>query len=76
MIHGLKRRFQEWFRPPEPLPVASGMLVLPPRAATVCEVDRARKRAASRKRAQNLGYRTNRWGLITRNDPLDSHLLM
>ena len=52
MIHGLKRRFQEWFRPPEPLPVASGMLVLPPRAATVCEVDRARKRAASCNRAQ------------------------
>jgi hypothetical protein len=28
------------------------------------------------KRAQNLGYRTNRWSLITRNDPLDSHPLM
>jgi len=29
------------------------------------------------KRAQNLGCRTNnRWRLITRNDPLDSHLLM
>ena len=38
----------------------------PSRTATVCEVDRARKRAASRKRAQNLGYRTNRWRLITR----------
>src|SRR5271156_1802719 len=33
------------------------------------EVDRARKRAASRKRAQNLGYRTNRWRLITRKRP-------
>ena len=42
------------------------MLVQPSRTATVCEVDRARKRAASRKRAQNLGYRTNRWRLITR----------
>ena len=31
----------------------------PSRTATVCEVDRARKRAASRKRAQNLGYRDN-----------------
>src|SRR5271165_6350775 len=31
------------------------------RQATACEVDRARKRAASRKRAQNLGYRTNGW---------------
>ena len=30
---------------PEPLPAASGMLVQPSRAATVCEVDRARKRA-------------------------------
>ena len=48
----------------------------PSRTATVCEVDRARKRAASRKRAQNLGYRINRWRLITRNDPLDSHPLM
>src|SRR5580704_9656659 len=37
---------------PEPLPAASGMLVQPSRTATVCEVDRARKRAASRKRAQ------------------------
>ena len=44
----------------------------PSRTATVREVDRARKRAASRERAQNLGYRTNRWRLITRNDPLDS----
>src|SRR5712672_2800052 len=35
------------------------MLVQPSRTATVCEVDRARKRAASRKRAQNLGCRTN-----------------
>ena len=42
------------------------MLVQPSRTATVCEVDRARKRAASRKRAQNLGYRTNnRWRFIT-----------
>src|ERR1700722_20180813 len=32
---------------PEPLPAASGMLLQPSRAATVCEVDRARKRAAS-----------------------------
>ena len=28
------------------------------------------------KRAQNLGYRTNRWRLITRKNPLDCHLLM
>src|ERR1700691_6026400 len=35
------------------------MLVQPSQTATVCEVDRARKRAASRKRAQNLGCRTN-----------------
>ena len=44
---------------PEPLPAASGMLVQPPRAATVCEVDRARKRAAScnRARTSDLGYR-------------------
>jgi hypothetical protein len=50
--------------------------VQPSRTATGCEVDRARKRAASRKPAQNLGCRTiNRWRLITRNDPLDSHLL-
>ena len=41
------------------------MLVQPSRTATVCEVDRARKRAASRKRAQNLGCRTNRWRLKT-----------
>jgi hypothetical protein len=33
--------------------------VQPSQTATVCEVDRARKRAASRKRAQNLGCRTN-----------------
>src|SRR5208282_5892449 len=45
------------------------MLVQPSRTATVCEVDRARQRAASRKRAQNLGYRTNRWRLITRKRP-------
>src|SRR6202051_2740149 len=46
------------------------MLVQPSQTATVCEVDRARKRAASRKRAQNLGYRTNnRWRLITRKRP-------
>jgi hypothetical protein len=42
------------------------MLVQPSRTATVCEIDRTRERAASRKRAQNLGYRTNRWSLITR----------
>src|SRR5208283_4887522 len=42
------------------------MLVQPSRTATVCEVDRARKRAASRKRAQNLGSRANnRWRFIT-----------
>src|ERR1700691_3126943 len=35
------------------------MLVQPSQTATVCEVDRARERAASRKRAQNLGCRTN-----------------
>src|SRR5271166_3613969 len=28
------------------------------------------------KRAQNLGYQTNRWRLVTRKRPLDSHLLM
>src|SRR5208282_6400719 len=55
---------------PEPLPAASGMLVQPSRTATVCEVDRARKRAASLKRAQNLGYQTNHWRLAPGNDPL------
>src|SRR5580693_5075827 len=46
---------------PEPLPAASGMLVQPSRAATVCEVDRARKRAAScnRARTSDLGYRNS-----------------
>src|SRR5580700_1429279 len=48
------------------------MLVQPSQTATVCEVDRARKRAASRKRAQNLGCRTNnRWRLI---HPETTHL--
>src|SRR5271166_964410 len=46
------------------------MLVQPSRTATVCEVDRARKRAASLKRAQNLGYQTNHWRLAPGNDPL------
>src|SRR5271157_3229053 len=50
------------------------MLVQPSRTATVCEVDRARKRAASRKRAQNLGSRTNnRWRFIT---PKTIHLTL
>ena len=46
--------------------IESHVVVRPSRTATGCAVDRARKRAASRKRAQNLGYRTNRWRLITR----------
>jgi hypothetical protein len=50
----LKRRLEEWFRSPEPLPAASGMLVQPSRAATGCEVDRARKRAASGNWAPDL----------------------
>src|ERR1700730_17049468 len=37
------------------------MLVQPSRTATVCEVDRARKRAASCNWVQNRGYRTNRY---------------
>src|SRR5271166_1424750 len=50
------------------------MLVQPSRTATVCEVDRARKRAASRKRAQNLGSRANnRWRFIT---PKTIHLTL
>ena len=40
------------------------MLVQPSRAATVCEVDRARERAASCNRVQNLGYRTNKYWRI------------
>ena len=32
-------RFEEWSRPPEPSPAASGMLVQLPRAATECEFD-------------------------------------
>src|SRR5271165_7643688 len=56
--HGLKCRSTEWFRPPEPLPAASGILVQPSCAATVCEVDRARKRAASCKRARTSDTET------------------
>ena len=44
--------FREEFSSSWALPAASGMLVQPSQTATVCEVDRARKRAASRKRAQ------------------------
>ena len=39
-------------------PAASGMLVQPSRAATVCEVDRARKRAASCNRARTSDTET------------------
>src|SRR5271165_4275328 len=46
------------------------MLVQPSRTATVCEVDRARKRAASRKRAQNLGSGQTAGDLSPGNDPL------
>src|SRR3954470_2747392 len=34
-----KSRSEEWSRPPEPSPDASGMLVQLPRAATECEFD-------------------------------------
>src|SRR3954449_10732399 len=34
-----KSRLEEWSRPPEPSPDASGMLVQLPRAATECEFD-------------------------------------
>jgi len=34
-----KSRFEEWSRPPEPSPDASGILVQLPRAATACEFD-------------------------------------
>src|SRR6266511_1314496 len=47
------------------------MLVQPSRTATVCEVDRARKRAASCNRAQNLGYRTNKLEIChCRSEPI------
>ena len=43
-IYGLNSRFQEWFRTPRALTAASrGCWCCPPRAATVCEVDRAQK---------------------------------
>ena len=42
-VRGLKSRYQEWSRPPEPRR-ASGILVQPLRAATECEVDLVRKR--------------------------------
>lgn len=42
-MHGLNSRSAEWFRLPEHAPAASGILVLPPGAATACEVDEARR---------------------------------
>ena len=44
------------------------MLVQPSRTATVCEVDRARKRAASCNRVQNLGYRINKYWRSVRSE--------
>jgi hypothetical protein len=47
-------RYVEGYRPPEPCPPASGMLVRLSRKATVYKLDLAWQRASSRSRAQTM----------------------
>src|SRR3954449_10032848 len=51
-------RLEEWSRPPEPSPDASGMLVQLPRAATECEFDLVPEPGQVMQKGLDLGSRT------------------
>src|SRR4051794_39355083 len=53
-----KSRSEEWSRPPEPSPDASGMLVQLPRAATECEFDLVPEPGQVMQKGSGLGSRT------------------
>src|SRR3954468_6349126 len=55
-------RLEEWSRPPEPSPDASGMLVQLPRAATECEFDLVPEPGQVMQKGLDLGSRTAKGG--------------
>src|SRR3954453_2542061 len=57
--NGFNSREQGWYRSPEPLPTAIGIVVQPPGAATVCEVVQA-PRPGRESIGLRLGFKTRK----------------